>query len=377
MLKRKKHQQWSWTDKTDSSVQRYIKWGSKPHIQKRIFKEHIEIPLRNIIVDIIIKQNVGDNAYLKSKYIIDRCSKVFESEVIPKLSDENIKNYFGLTHKHIKNFLRKEIKKIWTSKTDSAIERWTKSENKPRLQDKIYKEHIETPLRVLSRRNIKTNIYKRKGEKLFQYDPNKQSSYEEEIDNLVDDCVGFFFTTCYPYIKNGRIETTIFGYVNTAVRRYLIDLNTERTDGVFEFNPHYGIGKDDSTLHRSGIELPKIEGSDLSIDEVEYINLMMNYWDKNIEYIWNRSTQELQRQIAHNIIELFRRKNQIKHFKVDSMRRYLRKMMNWDAGTNIYNVKGGGSKRNVFNRVIRFMRDRNKLLKFQYNKRGMIDFYYI
>ena len=51
MLKRKKHQQWSWTDKTDYAVERYIKWTSKPLIQKRIFSEHIEIPLRNHIND--------------------------------------------------------------------------------------------------------------------------------------------------------------------------------------------------------------------------------------------------------------------------------------------------------------------------------------
>ena len=89
-------------------------------------------------------------------------------------------------------------------------------------------------------------------------------------------------------------------------------------------------------MHRKGHELEQVDH--IFFDEVDYINLMMNYWDKNIEYIWNRSNQELQRQIAHNVIELFRRKNQIKHFKVDSMRRYLRKMMNWDSGTNIYNV---------------------------------------
>ena len=69
MIKRKKHQQWRWTDKTDSAVDRFIEWKSKPHIQKRIFEEHIEIPLRNIIFDYIIKRNIGDNAYLKSESI--------------------------------------------------------------------------------------------------------------------------------------------------------------------------------------------------------------------------------------------------------------------------------------------------------------------
>ena len=48
MIKRKKHQQWEWTEKTDSGIQRYIKWKSKPHIQDRIYKEHIQFPLRNL-----------------------------------------------------------------------------------------------------------------------------------------------------------------------------------------------------------------------------------------------------------------------------------------------------------------------------------------
>lgn len=266
----------------------------------------------------------------------------------------------------------------WTDKTDGAIERYIKWESKPHIQTRIYHEHIEVPLRNLSRRLIKNQIYFNKGEKLIQYDPYKESSYEGEIDNLVDESVSFFFTTLIPYIKNGSIEN-IFGYVNSSIRHNLLQMNIERSSGTFKWEPLYGLGKDDSLMHRSGMELPKIEGSDLSIDEVDYINLLLNYWDKNIENIWSKSNQELQRTIAGNVVELMRRSEKIKHFKVDSMRRYLRKMMNWDSGTNIYNKKGSktGGQRNAFNKVIRFMRDRNKLLRNQYNHKGMIDFYYI
>ena len=38
----------------------------------------------------------------------------------------------------------------------------------------------------------------------------------------------------------------------------------------------------DEKINRRGMELPKIVGSDLSVDEMDYINLMLNYWDKNI-----------------------------------------------------------------------------------------------
>ena len=217
-----------------------------------------------------------------------------------------------------------------------------------------------------------------KGEKLIQYDPFKETSYDDEIENLVNECVSFFFTTLLPYIKEGNIDN-IFGYINSSIKHNLILMNTQRSSGTFDWEPLYGYGQDDSLMHRSGMELPKIKGSDLSIDEVHYVNLIMNYWDKNIDNIWKQKNQEFQRTVARNVIDLMRRSKKIKHFKVDSMRRYLRKMMGWETGDKVYSKKGmkGGGQRNAFNKVLRKMRDRNKLLRLQYKSKGMIDFYYI
>ena len=66
-----------------------------------------------------------------------------------------------------------------------------------------------------------------------------------------------------------------------------------------------------------------------------------------------------------------RRSQKIKHFKVVSMRRYLRKMMGWKKGDNIYN----SGKRNTFNDIIMFMKRRNLRLRKQYIEKGYIDFY--
>ena len=54
-------------------------------------------------------------------------------------------------------------------------------------------------------------------------------------------------------------------------------------------------------------------------------------------------------------------------------------MMGWETGDKVYSKKGmkGGGQRNAFNKVLRKMRDRNKLLRLQYRSKGMIDFYYI
>ena len=378
MLKRKKHQQWSWTDKTDYAVERYIKWSSKPHTQKRIFSEHIEIPLRNHINDFVSKK-VGSNSYLKTQYLVDGFSVQFRENVIPELSKQKTRTkYLSTTLRMMKKYVRDELKKVWTDSTNLAVKRYIKWENKPSTTKRIYKEHIQTPLRNLCKRNVKTQMFFGKGEKLIQYDPFKETSYDDEIENLVNECVSFFFTTLLPYIKEGNIDN-IFGYINSSIKHNLILMNTQRSSGTFDWEPLYGYGQDDSLMHRSGMELPKIKGSDLSIDEVHYVNLIMNYWDKNIDNIWKQKNQDFQRTVARNVIDLMRRSNKIRHFKVDSMRRYLRKMMGWDKGENIYSKKGSEkkSKRNAFNRVLYKMRDRNKLLRLQYKSKGMIDFYYI
>ena len=262
----------------------------------------------------------------------------------------------------------------WLPKTDYAVERYIKWESKPHIQQRIYKEHIEIPLRNISRKTLRNVIYFKKGEKLIEYDPYKESTYQKEIENIVDECVSFFFTTLLPYIKNGTIKNT-FGYIKSSIKHYLISLNIDRTFnyvGGSKFVPLPTSEDEKPLIYRQGFELPKIEGSDLSIDEVDLINQMMGYWDKNIEYIWSRKNQSTSRQVARAVIELMRRSHQIKYFRLVSMRRYLRKMLGWE-GIERTNT----SERNTFNKVILFMRDRNKLLRFQYNKTGMIDYYYI
>lgn len=100
-------------------------------------------------------------------------------------------------------------------------------------------------------------------------------------------------------------------------------------------------------------------------------NQVMGYWDKNIEYIWSRKNQTNSRIVARAVVELMRRSQQIKFFKVDSMRRYLRKMLGWEGieSTN-------KPERNTFNKVILDMKKRNKLLRLQYDKTGRICYHY-
>ena len=181
MLKRKKHQQWSWTDKTDYAVERYIKWSSKPHIQKRIFSEHIEIPLKNHINDFVSKK-VGGNSYLKTKYLVDGFSIQFKEEVVSELEKQKSrKKYLSTTLRFMKRYLRNELKKIWTDSTDLAVQRYIKWEHKPSTSRRIYEDHIETPLLNLCERRVRTQMFFGKGEKLIEYEKKGNRKSSEKI----------------------------------------------------------------------------------------------------------------------------------------------------------------------------------------------------
>ncbi len=277
MIKKKQHQSYSWNQRTDSALQRYIKWSSKPHIQNRIYKEHIEIPLYNIINMLLIKH---------SPY-----------------------NY----------------------KTPSKI-----------IWDRLYNEH---------------------------------QTIAETKRFYITDSQGYFFTNILPYLTSNQKKNT-GGYIYKTIEIYLTKKNIESTVIVTKTEPIDYL-EDEEMFFRQNPKLNKmilrrIEGSNLSDEEVEYTNLVINYWDQNINFIWNRKNHELQREIARNVVELFRRCHTIKYFRTTSMRRYLRKMMGWKSSDSPL-VLGSG-KRNTFNNVISYMRDKNRLMRIQYTSTGQINF---
>ena len=215
----------------------------------------------------------------------------------------------------------------WTEKSDYALERYIKWEEKPHIQQRIFQEHLEIPLRNISRRLIKGVMFLNKGERLMEYDPYSDKSYfddksitsseayNQELENLVDECVSFFFTTLYPYIKNGTIDNN-FGYINSSINHYLINLNMERTKNsiggkYLDELPENRTDKDYYfILYKKGLKTPSLE--DQFDNETIYINELLSYWDKNIPLIWKKKNQSLQRDVAVNVIELMRRSKKIK-----------------------------------------------------------------
>ena len=99
------------------------------------------------------------------------------------------------------------------------------------------------------------------------------------------------------------------------------------------------------------------------------MNLVINYWENNISEIWR---SELKKEIASNIVEVFRRADTIKYFRQKSIYRYIRVMMGWDKDPK--SLEGTNEKR-AFKDVMKTFRKKNKLFRIQYRNSGMIDFY--
>ncbi len=375
-IKRKKHQSWSWNESTNKGVKRYLKWSENSFICDKIFKEHIEIPVRNLILNIIVKR-VGDNSYTKSDFLIDKCIDEYRKEMVSLYTKLPKSRFIGRTRRFIGNFLREDLKKIWSPKTDRAVERYIKWMDTPSVTRKIYKD-IEIPLRVLCERMIWSYLKKYKSTnpdypypKLLQHKPKGSKGFDDELRNLIDECVSTFFTTTIPYIKNGNIENN-FGYTRQVISTHIVDrMSDDIKGGTTDYK---NFMKVHDIVYREGGKMMVKSPEEIFMGnpEVDYITQMLNYWDKNIDEIWSRKNQELHRTCARNIVTLMRRSHRILHTKQDSMMFYLRKMLGWKRDENVKNT----SKRNVFTGVIQIMRKRNQQLRKQYNRKGLIDFYY-
>ncbi|OUX33102.1 MAG: hypothetical protein CBE24_02665 [bacterium TMED264] len=307
-----------------------------------------------------------------------------------------------VTPKPLSSFRTKTIKPRrknqswdWTKKTDQALERYFKWEHKPHIQKRIYQEHLQIPLNNIARIMLNRIMWKGQGDRLINFDTNKETSLRQEKENIINELESIFFTTVCPYVKQsfelveeGKEPTipNIFGYILQSFHNHLIDVNVERTmnsigGSKFESLPTNSEGYKSTKadynflLHKKGLSIDdeNIKKVDGSFTEEKYLNSIIDYWDFNIDKIWKRKNQQLSRQTARNVVELFQRSKNIKHFKVVSMRRYLRKMMGWKKGDGIYN----SHKRNIFNDIIMFMKRRNKLLRKQFIRTGYIDYYYL
>jgi len=274
---------------------------------------------------------------------------------------------------------KKRNQNFWTKQyTDSACIRYHKWSHKPTIQQKIFNDHIVKPLRNVTysilweQLTFKTESKTHPTGKKVRYLWEIISEDKRGLDIIVDDVVGFFFVSALPKWKTKETQPKKgFSYVYRCVKNYLI----KKGKGSDKRKRNLTIDDVDLTFYRQTLKnepllLQRTTDSDLRNDEVDYMNLVINYWERNISEIWR---SELKKEIASSIVEVFRRADTIKYHKQKSIYRYIRVMMGWDKDPK--SLEGTNEKR-AFKDVMKTFRKKNELFRIQYRNCGMIDFFH-
>ena len=263
---------------------------------------------------------------------------------------------------------KKRKHNLWSKHyTDNACIRYHKWSHKPIVQQRIFKDHIEKPLRNLTFGMIWKEQSKGNWEHL--------KTHSRGIDFIVDDVVGFFFVDVLPKWENKETQPKNgFSYVYRSVYTYLVKKGKDHSKRKKDLTIDENNDGDDLTFYRQTpqnepIQLVRTPNSDLSNEEVEYMNLVINYWDTHIDNVWR---SELKKEIAGNIVKIFERAGTIKHHKQKSIYRYLRVMMGWNKNPkeleNTY-------KKRAFKQVMSTFRKKHNLFRTQYRSSGHIDLF--
>ena len=173
-------------------------------------------------------------------------------------------------------------KMYFTQETEDAIVEYNKS-NDDRVRNRIYKEKIQYPFDKLAENVLNTF-------KFSYFDVPKEDVQKEVVAVLIQKIHMF---------KEGKGKA--FSYFSIVAKNYLILNNNsnykryKKTDLMSQM-PESWNPEDNFYENQIGDEY------------VEFKNLMLNYWDKNLTFVF---TKKRDIQIADAILELFRRSDNI------------------------------------------------------------------
>jgi len=235
----------------------------------------------------------------------------------------------------LKSMLKKPRKKkskiYFGTPVQEAIIRYNANTNKPAIQNKIYREHIQFAFSKLAENLIHT--FK------FYY-------FDYPIDEVKNEVVAFLVMQMGKYQPDkGRA----FSYFSVVGKNWLILHN----------NNNYKKMKIHDQL--TVLDYKRNLNSETSTDEndefnMEFVVQMLDYWDNNITNIFRRQKDIL---VADSVLELFRRRANIENFNKKALYIMIREM----TGSNTQHIT----------RVINQMKNyyANMVTEFQVN--GKID----
>ena len=214
--------------------------------------------------------------------------------------------------------------------TENAIIRYNKTDDSV-LKNKIYNEHIAYAFDKLSENIIHTF-------KFYYFDvPSEQVKHE---------VVSFLVMNMHKF-QEGKGKA--FSYFSIVAKNYLI-LHNNKNYKKYKIHDQINVLDFGRNI---GVEHLDREARDTN---VEFVNQMLEYWDKNITNVFRRQKDIL---VADSILEIFRRRENIENFNKKALYILIREMT--------------GTKTQHITRIVNTMKRHYENLHLEFLNTGSID----
>lgn len=276
-----------------SKITKDVKITPKPK-KNSSTKKTVKLPVKKVIVQPKIKSKPMVVKKLKvektkEKEKIDTSQPVFHD--VPSLDENSSKRRRGRN---------KKDKIYFSKKTEEAIIEYNK-ESCMNKRNEIYEERIKYSFEKLVE-NI-FNTFK------FTYFDNSPIEIQREtVSHLVSNMHKF---------QEGKGKA--FSYFSIVAKNYLIFHNN---NNYKRYNQHVDISE---TPSETSVCLQTEDVHHKEVQNKEFMNLLINYWEKNVNKIFNKS-KDLN--IAYAVIELFRNCTRIENFNKKTLYLYIRELSN-------------------------------------------------
>ena len=219
----------------------------------------------------------------------------------------------------------------FTMDTEKAIIRYNEAEDKPKLRNKIYNEHIRKAFEKLVENIIHTF-------KFYYFDVSSEEVKHEVVSFLVMNMHKF---------KEGKGRA--FSYFSIVAKNYLI-LNNNKNYKMGKIHSEMDVLDYKRNTQQERATEKSQESSTLFIDELH------RFWDTNLTNVFRRDKDI---RVADSVLHIFRIKDNIENFNKKALYILIREM----TGSNTQHIT----------RIINVMKKYNKRLQHEFDRYGMVD----
>ena len=222
----------------------------------------------------------------------------------------------------------------FTMDTEKAIIRYNEAEDKPKLRNKIYNEHIRKAFEKLVENIIHTF-------KFYYFDVSSEEVKHEVVSFLVMNMHKF---------KEGKGRA--FSYFSIVAKNYLI-LNNNKNYKMGKIHSEMDVLDYKRNTQSEKASAQSSENATLFVDELQ------RFWDINLTNVFKRQKDI---RVADSVLHIFRIKENIENFNKKALYILIREM----TGSNTQHIT----------RIINVMKKFNERLFYEFDKYGTVDISY-